>query len=151
MKKAYKITKEGKKELEIELKSLIGKRGDIAAKIAEAREYGDLSENAEYEVAREEQGIIETRIAEIEDILQNSEIIVKTNASKVALGSIVELKCGKKSYVYSIVGPIEADPLNGRISNKSPIGAAITGKKVGEKISISTAKGEVAYEILSIK
>ena len=150
MKKAYMITKQGRQELDIELKSLRGRRSEIAAKIAEARDFGDLSENAEYDVAREEQGLIETRIAEIEDILLNAEIIKNGNKTKIALGNKVELKNGKKRFVYTIVGPVEADPLEGRISNESPIGAALFGKKVGEKATIETTKGRVAYEILSI-
>lgn len=150
MKKNYMITKQGKKELEVELKSLKSRRSGVAKKIAEARDFGDLSENAEYDVAREEQGLIETRISEIEDILLNAEIIKNGNKSKIALGNKVELKNGKMKVVYTIVGPVEADPLEGRISNESPIGAAIFGKKVGDKATIKTSKGIVAYEIISI-
>lgn len=150
MKKNYMITKQGKKELEVELKSLKSRRSGVAKKIAEARDFGDLSENAEYDVAREEQGLIETRISEIEDILLNAEIIKNGNKSKIALGNKVELKNGKMKVVYTIVGPVEADPLAGRISNESPIGAAIFGKKVGDKATVETSKGIVAYEIISI-
>lgn len=150
MKKNYMITKQGKKELEVELKSLKSRRSGVAKKIAEARDFGDLSENAEYDVAREEQGLIETRISEIEDILLNAEIIKNGNKSKIALGNKVELKNGKMKVVYTIVGPVEADPLEGRISNESPIGAAIFGKKVGDKATVETSKGIVAYEIISI-
>lgn len=146
----YQITAHGKKELEAELKTLKGRRGEIADKIAEARDFGDLSENAEYEVAREEQGVVETRIAEIEDILQNSEIIKAGSKTKVTLGSKVELKTGRKSFTYTVVGPVEADPIEGRISNESPIGAAIFGKKAGEAVAIPTNKGKVTYEIVSI-
>jgi transcription elongation factor GreA len=150
MKKLFKITTHGKKELELELKDLISRRKGVAKKIAEARDFGDLSENAEYDVAREEQGLIETRIVEIEDILLNAEIIKGGNKSKIALGNKVELKNGKKHYIYTVVGPVEADPLEGRISNESPIGQAIFGKKVGDKADVLTAKGRIAYEIVSI-
>ena len=150
MKKLYQITTEGRKELEIELKALICRRSDVATKIAEARDFGDLSENAEYEVAREEQGLVETRIADIEDILKNAEIIKNGSKSKIALGSKVELKIGNKHVIYTIVGPVEADPLNGKISNESPIGIALFGKKVGDKAVITTSKGEVNYEIIKI-
>lgn len=150
MKKLYKITAEGKKELEIELEGLKSRRGDVADKIAEARDFGDLSENAEYDVAREEQGLVETRIAEIEDILKNAEIIKNSNKSKVALGSKVELRVGKKHAVYTIVGPVEADPLEGKISDESPIGIALFGKKIGETAVISTPKGNVTYEIINV-
>lgn len=150
MKKIYKITSEGKKELEAELKELKGRRSEVAAKIAEARDFGDLSENAEYDVAREEQGLVETRIAEIEDIVQNAEIIKSGTKSKVALGCRVDLKTSKKQVTYTVVGPVEADPLEGRISNESPIGVALFGKKVGDKVAIKTVKGEVEYEIVKI-
>lgn len=150
MKKIYQITIEGLKELEKELLELKGRRQEVAAKIAEARDFGDLSENAEYDVAREEQGIVETRIAEIEDIIKNAEIIKSTKKSKVDLGSRVELKTCDKTVAYTVVGPVEADPLEGKISNQSPIGLALFGKKVGDKAVISTPKGEIEYEIANI-
>lgn len=150
MKKLYQITDEGKVELEAELAELKSRRGDIADKIAEARDFGDLSENAEYDSAREEQGLVESRIAEIEDILLNAELIRGGKTSKVSLGSKVELKTGKKTVTYSVVGPVEADPLEGKISNESPIGAALMGKKVGDTATITTPKGSTTYEIVSI-
>jgi transcription elongation factor GreA len=150
MKKTYQITSEGRQELEAELEELKSRRGAIADKIAEARDYGDLSENAEYDAAREEQGLVESRIAEIEDILLNAELIKTGKSSKVILGSKVELKTGKKSVSYNIVGPVEADPLEGKISNESPIGVALMGKKVGDTVTITTPKGQITYEIVSI-
>ena len=151
MKKQFQITAEGKQELEAELTQLKARRGDIADKIAEARDYGDLSENAEYDAAREEQGLVESRIAEIEDILMNAELIKGGSKTKVGLGSTVELKTGKKTVTYTVVGPVEANPLEGKISNESPIGEALFGKKVGDTVSITTPKGEVTYEITAIK
>ena len=121
MKKLFQITADGKKELEAELEQLKSRRGAIADKIAEARDYGDLSENAEYDAAREDQGLVESRIAEIEDILLNAEIITASRSSKVSLGSKVELKTGKKTVNYHVVGPVEANPIEGKISNESPI------------------------------
>lgn len=150
MKKMYQITEEGRKELEAELEELKSRRGAIADKIAEARDYGDLSENAEYDAAREEQGLVESRIAEIEDILLNAEIIKGKKGSQVGLGSKVELKTGKKTVIYSVVGPVEADPLEGKISNESPIGVALMGKKVGDTVEITTPKGQITYEIVAI-
>lgn len=150
MKKMYQITDEGKKELETELAELVGRRGAIADKIAEARDFGDLSENAEYDSAREEQGLVESRVAEIEDILLNAEIIKAAKSSKVILGSKVELKSGKKVTTYSVVGPVEANPLEGKISNESPLGEALMGKKVSDTATINTQKGEVTYEIVKI-
>ncbi len=150
-KKVYQITIEGKTELEQELLELNERRGEIAEKIAAARDYGDLSENAEYDAAREEQGIVETRVLEIENILQNHEIIkpVKSNGT-VRVGSTVELENGKK-VTYQIVGPVEADPLDGKISNESPIGSALMGKKKGEEVVITTPKGETTYTITDIR
>lgn len=150
MKKTYQITSEGKKELAAELEQLKGRRGEIADKIAEARDYGDLSENAEYDAAREDQGIVETRIAEIEDILINAEIISGAKKGVVGLGSVVELKKGSKTVTYTVVGPVEADPLQGRISNESPTGEALMGKKIGETVTIATPKGEIHYEVVSV-
>lgn len=151
MKKAYQITKDGRSSLEEELLELKGRRGDIAEKIASARDFGDLSENAEYDAAREEQGLVETRIAEIEDILLNSELIKPSKGSAVGLGSTVELESEAKSVTYKIVGPVEANPLEGRISNESPIGKELMGKKVGDSVTISTPKGDIKYEIMNIR
>ena len=150
MKKQFQITEAGKKELEAELEELKGRRGAIAEKIAEARDYGDLSENAEYDSAREEQGLVESRIAEIEDILLNATIIAATKSSSIKLGSKVELKTNKKTVNYHVVGPVEADPLNGKISNESPIGLALLGKKVGDTATITTPKGDIKYEVISV-
>lgn len=150
MKKVYQITEDGKKELELELDELKGQRGDIADKIAAARDFGDLTENAEYDAAREEQGLVETRIAEIEDILLNASIITASSSSKVSLGSKVELKTDEKTVTYTVVGPVEADPLEGKISNESPIGSQLMGKRVGDQVSIKTPKGVTVYEVISI-
>jgi len=150
MKKLFQITEAGKKELEIELEELKSRRGAIADKIADARDYGDLSENAEYDSAREEQGLVESRIAEIEEVLLNASIIAATKSSSVKLGSKVELKTGKKSVTYHVVGPVEADPLEGKISNESPIGLALMGKKIGEIATITTPKGDISYEVVKV-
>lgn len=150
MKKLYQITEEGKRELEAELVELKSRRGDIAEKIANARDFGDLSENAEYDSAREEQGLVESRIAEIEDILLNAELIKSGSKTKVSLGSKVELKTGSKNVTYHLVGPVEADPLEGKISNESPIGLALMDKKVGDVATITTPKGDISYEIVHI-
>jgi len=150
MKKTYQITEDGRKELETELEELKGRRGEIADKIAEARDYGDLSENAEYDSAREEQGLVETRIAEIEDILVNAEIIKVKKSSKVHVGSTVEIKTGNKTVTYTIVGPVEADPMNGKISNESPLGTALMDKEVGDTVMLTTPKGDITYTIVSV-
>ena len=150
MNKIYQITAEGKKELEAELDQLKARRGEIADKIAEARDYGDLSENAEYDAAREEQGLVESRVAEIEDILLNAELIKSSRKSSIGLGSKVQLKNGAKKVDYHVVGPVEANPVEGKISNESPIGLALMGKKVGDKVSVTTPKGSISYEIVSV-
>jgi transcription elongation factor GreA len=148
--KQYQLTQEGKLDLEKELEELKGQRGSIAEKIANARDYGDLSENAEYDAARDEQVQVESRIVEIEEILLNASIIKPKSTSKVTVGNKVDLKSAGKSYTYTIVGPVEADPLEGRISNESPIGRALLGKKVGDKVTIETPKGSTDYEVIKI-
>ena len=151
MNKNYSITIEGKKDLEKELEILKDRRGEIADKIAEARDFGDLSENAEYDAAREDQGITETRIAEIEEILKYAKVIKNSGKGKVQLGSVVELKLGKKTPTYTVVGPVEANPLESKISNESPIGKALMGRRIGDSVEIETPKGKLVYEIISIK
>jgi transcription elongation factor GreA len=152
MRKLYQITLEGKKELEQELEELKARRVEIADKIADARDYGDLSENAEYDAAREEQAQVEGRIADIEDILKNAKIIKRKNGvSTVQVGVTVELESGGKQVVYTIVGPVEADPLEGKISDESPIGQALLGKKEDENIEIETPKGKTTYKVVGIR
>lgn len=150
MKKVYQITADGKAELEKELAELKERRAEIAEKIAAARDYGDLSENAEYDAAREEQGIVETRVLEIEQILMNYEIIKPKSGGTVRVGSTVDLHNGK-NVTYTVVGPVEADPLEGKISNESPIGAALMGKKSGDTVTITTPKGETTYTIEAVR
>ena len=154
MKKVYQLTAAGKAELEEELEELKSRRGVIAQKIADARDYGDLSENAEYAEARNEQGLVESRIAEIEEILLNASIITTggRKPTTVKLGVKVDLhhQQSKKKITYAIVGSVEADPLEGKISDQSPIGQALMGKKVGDTATILTPSGEVTYEIAAI-
>lgn len=154
MKKTYQLTAAGKLELEKELEELKARRGIIAQKIADARDYGDLSENAEYSAARDEQAQVESRIAEIEEILQNASLINDNHKkpTSVVLGVKVDLhhKTTKKKVSYVIVGSVEADPLEGKISDESPIGQALMGKKVGDEVSITTPSGQVSYEIAAI-
>lgn len=151
MKKSYQLTPAGKAELEKELEELKAQRGTIAQKIADARDFGDLSENAEYDAARELQAQVESRIAEIEDILLNASIITGGSKSNVSVGSTVALSnANGKKVTYTIVGSVEADPLEGKISDESPIGQALLGKKGGETVTITTPSGEVTYTIADI-
>lgn len=153
MKKLFYLTKEGVKELEEEHQELVSKRPALAERIKTAREFGDLSENAEYSSARQEQEKVESRISEIENILQNVELIKKPKGdNKVQLGSSVKLKSsdGKTSKEFQVVGTVEADPLNGKISDESPIGQALLGKKLGEEVEISTPAETCTYKIAAI-
>jgi transcription elongation factor GreA len=150
MAKIYHITKHGKTELEAELSGLMKSRKEIASQIADARAYGDLSENAEYSAARDEQSVNEARIAEIETILKNAEIIKERKGNKICLGSTVTLK-NSEDVQYKIVGAVEADPLDGKISDESPLGRQLMGKKVGDHVFIKTPKGEIKYTIKSIQ
>lgn len=152
MKKQFHLTKEGIAELEAELKQLVAERGPIAERIKTAREFGDLSENAEYTAARQEQEKTESRIAEIENILQNVKVITKPRSEgKVQLGSTVSLKSENgKTKNFQVVGTVEADPLNGKISDESPIGQALLGKKVGEEVEIKTPAETTAYKVVTI-
>ncbi|MCL2451785.1 transcription elongation factor GreA [Candidatus Saccharibacteria bacterium] len=151
MKKQFQLTTHGKRELEEELGQLVASRVDIADRIAEARSFGDLSENAEYSTAREEQSRTETRISEIEEILASAKIIKANKTDNVVgLGETVVLKSGRTMTEYTLVGAVEADPLNGKISNESPLGAQLIGKKVGGTVSIDTPKGKTKYEIVKI-
>ena len=151
MKKQFYLTKEGIDELQIELDELKGQRGPIAERIKTAREFGDLSENAEYSSARQEQERAEARISEIENILLNVEVIKKPKGdNKVQLGSKVTLKAGSKTKEFQIVGTVEADPLNGKVSDESPIGRALLGKKEGEDVEIKTPVEASTYKIVGI-
>ncbi len=152
MKKQFRLTKEGVKELQTEVDALIGRRAEIADSIKTAREQGDLSENAEYHAAKDDHERNESRIAEIEAILASVEIIVKPKGdSKVQLGSTVKLKNeAGKSKEFQVVGTVEADPLNGKISDESPIGQALLGKKEGDEVEIKTPAETATYKIADI-
>lgn len=150
MVKIVNLTAEGKKELEIELKELKAQRPELAEKIATARDFGDLKENEEYSAARAEQVRVENRIMEIEDTLRNVKIIKSKRGGKISLGSRVKVQAGKKTYEYTIVGPIEANPLEGRISDVSPIGKVLMGKKEGDTAELATPKGKTVYKVLEV-
>lgn len=148
------LTKEGLKELKAELEQLktVGRK-EVAQKIQTAIEYGDLSENAEYDEAKNEQALIEARVVQLEQMIKHAEIIKDDKKSNVVkIGTTVVLKSSKDGIAeYTIVGSVEADPLNGKISNESPVGAAMLGKKEKEKIDVKTPSGIIKYEIQKIK
>lgn len=143
IKKSISLTAEGKKELEEELESLIKGRPEIADKIATARAFGDLSENEEYSSARNEQKMAESRILEIQEILKNAKIIRGGKKDKAVLGATVKLNMGGREVSYVLVGPTEANPLDGKISNESPIGKAILGRKTGEEFDFNGKKVKI--------
>lgn len=147
------LSKERFDEFTAELTDLkTTKRIEIAQRLKTAKEYGDLSENSEYAEAREEQATVEMRIAELEDLLKNAEIVTKTKGgSTVQVGSTISVKKAGKEMVYTIVGSYEADPLAGKISDESPLGKAFLGKGVGDRVNVDAPAGNVTYEILKIE
>lgn len=144
MKKTVNLTKQGKLDLENELNELIARRPAIAERLQTARAFGDLSENQEYTDARSEQKTVENRIAEIEEILKNAKLIRNASHDKVSMGATVTVTLSGKKFTYTIVGPVEANPLEGKISDKSPIGQALLGKKVGDTYELPNGnKGKI--------
>lgn len=151
-----KITYEGLKKLEDELQDLkVNRRQEVAQKIKEARELGDLSENAEYDAAKDEQRDIEARIEEIDKILKNVEVVdeEEVDLSKVGIGCQIKLKDLEYDDIleFKVVGSTEANTLKGKISDESPVGKAINGKSVGDVVEVETQEGVIKYEILEIQ
>ena len=146
------LTQEGLKKLKEEYKELIDvKRKDITERISKAREFGDLSENSEYDTARDEQSFTEGRILEIEEILKHSSIISeKIKHTIVEMGSKVKVDVGGKKDEFSIVSSIEANPSEGKISNESPVGRALLGAKVGDVVKV-TSSVTSTYKVLEIR
>ena len=153
MSKKYLLTKEGLEKLNEELKHLVNnKRKEVIERIREAAAHGDLSENADYAQAREEQSFIEGRIQEIEDIIKNTEIIATGgHGSTVSIGSTVMVKVGGQERKYTIVGSNEANPKENKISNESLVGKALLGRKAHEKFKVVTPAGDIDYEIAAIE
>ena len=149
------VTREGLRNLEKEIEDLkVNKRKEVAAKIKEAREQGDLSENAEYDAAKEEQAKIEARIEEIEKMLKNVDVFDDDDVdeSKVSIGCKVVIRDIEydDDFEFKIVGSTEANSLEGKISNESPVGIALIGKSEGDVIEVEVPAGVVKYEILKI-
>ena len=150
------LTYAGLKKLEEELHDLkVVKRKEVAEKIKEAREQGDLSENAEYDAAKDEQRDIEARIEEIEKILKNAEVVVEdeVDLDKISVGCSVKIydEEYEEEMEYKIVGSSEANSLKGKISNESPVGKALLGAKVGEVVTVETQAGDLNYKVLEIQ
>ena len=151
MSKQY-LTKERLEEFKVELEDLKNnRRNEVAQRLKQAKEYGDLSENSEYAEARDEQANVEGRIFELEEVLKSAVLIEKTEGNgAVQVGSVVTIKKGEKTSVYTIVGKYEAKPEEGRISDESPLGKAFLKHKVGDTINVTTPGGVMTYEILKI-
>jgi len=150
------LTEEGFQNLKEELDHLVNvERREVAKRIKTARDFGDISENSEYDDAKNEQAFIEGRIQEIKNMLDNAEVVKEEEISDeiVSVGNIVKIKDvdSGKEYNYKIVGSAEADPLNNKISNESPIGSAIIGHKPGDTVKVEVPSGLKTYEILLIK
>ena len=152
------LTKKGYDERVALLENLkVVRRKEVAQKLKEAREQGDLSENAEYDAAKDEQRDMEAQIAELEEILKNAEIIQDEaggkKSNKVKMESVVKLHDVEydEDIEYVIVGSSEADSLNNKISNESPLGAALIGKKVGDTVKVEAPVGEIEYKIIEVK
>ncbi len=150
------LTYEGLRKYEDELHDLkVVKRKEVAQKIKEAREQGDLSENAEYDAAKDEQRDIEARIEELEKILKNAEVVdeEEVDLDKINIGCKVTILDMEESeeLEYKIVGSTEANSLKGRISNESPVGRALMGKKIGDVVEVETQVGPIKYKVLEIQ
>lgn len=146
------VTREGLEKLKSEYQELIEvKRPEIAARIRDARDLGDLTENSEYKSAREEQAKIEGRISELEEIIKKAQIVKKVkDKKKVDIGCKVKVHLEGQDQEFQIVGATEANPVEGKISHESPLGQALLGKKVGEKVKVETPAGIVTYKIKKI-
>lgn len=156
MEKKNILTYEGLQKLEAELHDLkVVKRKEVSQKIKEAREQGDLSENAEYDAAKDEQRDIEARIEEIEKILKNAEVVVEdeVDLDKISIGCRVRIyDCEfEEELEYKIVGSTEASSLQGKISNESPVGKALLGARVGDIVKVETQAGVLEYKVLEIQ
>ena len=128
------------------------KRQEIAGRLEHAKSLGDLSENAEYQEAKEEQTLVEQRIAEFEERIREAVVMVRpTKTDKVSVGSTVRATSGKREIVYTIVGSEEANPAAGKVSNESPLGKAFLGKKVGEHVEVKAPAGSTVYTVVEIQ
>ncbi len=150
------VTKEGLEELKKELAELSDvKRGEVIERVSQARSMGDLSENSEYTAAREELNLIDGRIEELSEIIKSANLIDEKHSigknATVQLGSAITLSVGGKKEEFALVGEWEADPKNKKISHESPLGKALVGRAIGEKVEVEAPAGKVVYTIVSIK
>lgn len=151
MKKEFQLTKQGVAELKAELAQLKIKLVEVIDNIRTARDQGDLKENAEYHAAKEDQERLDNRMSEVSHILANAEVVKTASKSKVGIGNKVDVKLGRKTVTYHIVDSVEANPAESKISDESPIGKALIGKKVGDTAEITLPAGKTKVEIQDIK
>ncbi len=146
------LSREGLKKLREEHEEMVSvKRVEVAQRIHDAKEHGDLSENAEYEDAKNEQAFVEGRIQTLESLIKNATLIDEHHSTEfVQIGSTVKVKSEEGTDSYMIVGSAEADPAQGKISNESPVGRALLGKKKGDKVVVQIPRGDETYTIVSI-
>lgn len=150
-KKEILITQEGLNKLQDELRELTAvRRPDIVSRIKTAKELGDLSENAEYTSAKEEQSFIEGRIQEIEQIIKKAKVVVESHSGTAGIGSKLTVKVEGDKDSFELVGPTESNPEKGKISIDSPVGSALVGHKAKDKVKVETPDGSIVYEIISI-
>ena|SRR3989344_9077540 len=148
---SFHLTQEGMEELKAELEELkTVKLPQAIERVKSARELGDLAENSEYHAARDDHAMVEGRIEELEELIGKAKIVGKTSNSRVSLGNKVTVKADKTTHTYHIVGKYEADPSNKKISDESPLGKALLGKKEGEEVEYVAPVGKVIYKIVKI-
>ena len=146
------ISSEGLEQIKLELIGLKQKRHEIAKRLEEAKALGDLSENAEYQDAKEQQAFNEGKIAELDQMIRDAVVINKTGKKDIVrVGSVVNVKSNGEKYVFHIVGSEEANPVAGKISNESPLGKAFLGCKAGEAVEAETPRGKIKYKIVNIE
>lgn len=146
-----KFTKEGFEKIKHEYQNLLDKRPQVLARLVAAREQGDLSENAGYHASKEELGRIDRRTRELKLLIRFGEVVESGSSDTVSIGNQVILISGNERFEYQIVGKLEADPAHGKLSEVSPIGSALLGKKVGDEIKIDIPSGKIAFKLLEIK
>jgi transcription elongation factor GreA len=152
MEKEILLTEAGLEKLKKQLSDLKARRKQVAERIRLAREFGDLSENSEYEDARNEQSFVEGKIEDLEEMILRARVVSRTQtADKIEMGSLVKLKLEQDEFTYEIVGANESSPINGKISAESPLGFSLIGKTKGDKVEINTPNGKIIYDVLEVK
>lgn len=148
----FHLTQQGLDEIKAELEELKEQKlPHLIERVKNAREQGDLSENSEYHAARDELAFVEGRIEELEELISKAKVVTSQGGDTISLGSQVTVKAGKNQHTYHIVGKYEADPMNKKISNESPLGKALLGKKIGEAVEYEAPVGKIIYEVMEVK